>query len=344
MKSIKCFKFLLLVCSLFVLCFGISGCGSEDEQENTSDTAKETLMFADAGWDSIRFHNEVARFVIENGYGYKTDVIPGSTPTTFLGLRNGDIDIYMETWKENILEDYNEAIKNGEIIEVSVNFDDNNQGLYVPTFVIEGDPARGIEPMAPGLKSVQDLPDYWELFKDPEDPGKGRIYGAIPGWAADEILFGKYKTYGLDKTFNYFRPGSDTALAAGIAKAVEEGKPWVGYYWEPTWISGKYDITLLEEDEYSDEKWNKGYACAWPSNDVTVAVHKSMPEKAPEVVEFLKHYQTSSQLTAEALAYMRDNEATAENAAKWFLKEHENLWTSWVPGEIAEKVNSALNN
>lgn len=84
----------------------------------------------------------------------------------------------------------------------------------MPTFVIKGDPARGIEPMAPDLKTVKDLPKYWELFKDPEEPSKGRIYGAIPGWAVDETLYTKYQNYGLDKTFTYFSPGSETALAA----------------------------------------------------------------------------------------------------------------------------------
>lgn len=332
----------LLVLCLFTLSLTMVGCAGQGGQASNQEK-KETLVFADPGWDSIRFHNSVAQFIIENGYNYKTDVIPGSTPTTFTGFRNGDIDIYMELWKQNIIDEYNDAIKKGEIVEVSVNFDDNRQGLYVPTFVIKGDPGRGIEPMAPDLKSVKDLPKYWELFKDPEDPGKGRIFGAVPGWKADEVLFEKFKTYGLNEKFNYFRPGSDTALAAAIAKAVEEGKPWVGYYWEPTWISGKYDLTLLEEDEYSDEKWNNGYACEWPSTDVTVCVHKDMVERAPEVVEFLKHYKTSTDLTAEALAYMQDNEATAEETARWFLKEHEEIWTKWVPKEVVQKVKEALN-
>jgi len=323
---------------VLLMVFAFTGCSSNQPANDD----KPTLIFADAGWDSICFHNDVARFIIENGYGYPTDVIPGSTPTTFAGFRNGDIDIYMELWKQNIIEDYQDAIEKGEIIEVSINFDDNDQGLYVPTFVLKGDPARGIEPMAPDLKTVKDLPKYWELFKDPEDPSKGRIYGSIPGWVADEILFAKFENYGLDENFNYFRPGSDTALAAGIAKAVEEGKPWVGYYWEPTWIAGKYDITLLGDDEYSDEKWNNGYACEWPGTDVTICVHSSMSEKAPDVVEFVKNYRTSSQLTSEALAYMLDNEVGTAEAAKWFLKEHQDLWSSWVPEDIAGKVKTAL--
>src|SRR5699024_11288648 len=92
----------------------------------------------------------------------------------------------------------------------SVNFDDNFQGLYVPTYVIEGDPERGIEPMAPDLKYITDLPDYWELFKDPEDDSKGRVIGSISGWTVDEILFDGFEHYNLDESYNYFRPGSES--------------------------------------------------------------------------------------------------------------------------------------
>ena len=34
---------------------------------------------------------------------------------------------------------------------------------------------------------------YSKLFVDEENPSKGRIYGAIPGWAVDEVMFKKYK-------------------------------------------------------------------------------------------------------------------------------------------------------
>ncbi len=73
-----------------------------------------------------------------------------------------------------------------------------------------------------------------------------------------------------------------------------------------------------------------------------VAVHKDLPDQAPEVVEFLSNYETSSELTEEALYYMEDNDVTAEEAAMWWLEEHQDLWTSWVPDDIAEKVLDAM--
>lgn len=328
----------LVIALIFALVISVTGCSSD----NSDNGGKPTLVLADAGWDSIQFHNSVAQLIIENGYGYETDIMVGSTPITTDGLIKGDIDIYMEVWTDNVIELYEPAINSGEILELATNFDDNVQGLYVPTYVIKGDPARGIAPIAPDLKSVKDLDKYWELFKDPEDPAKGLIYGALPGWAVDTILSEKVKSYGLDKFYNYLSPGSEPALVASMTRAYDRGEPWVGYYWEPTWIMGMLEMTLLEDEPFDEELWNDGYRTEFPTVPVTVAVNSSVPEKAREVVDFLKNYETSSALTNQALAYMQANEVGPEEAAKWFMTEHEDVWTNWVSEEIASKVKEAL--
>ncbi|NLL69678.1 MAG: ABC transporter substrate-binding protein [Epulopiscium sp.] len=309
---------------------------------SNSVTAKDTLILADAGWDSIRIHNAIAGYIIEHGYGYKTDTMTGSSPITLRGLIQGDIDLYMEVWTDNFKDIYEPGIDSGKIIELSTNFDDNTQGLYVPTYMIQGDPERGIDPMVPELKSVKDLSKYWEIFQDPDDPEKGRIYGSPPNWAADKILREKFESYNLKEKFNYFNPGSDTALTSSLVAAISKGEPWVGYSWEPTWIMGKYDMTLLEDHPFDEEKWENGYTCEFPGVKVTIAANKNILEKAPEVAEFLKNYETSSLLTNQMLAYMQENDADADDTAKWFLKKHEDLWTSWVTEEIAAKVKQTL--
>lgn len=326
---------MLLILTLIL----VSGCSGSKQPAAPE---KPTLVFADAGWDSVRFHNEVAGFIIENAFGYKTDVIAGTTPSTYTGLKRGDIDIYMETWTDNI-ESYPADVKNGEVLELSVNFDDDMQGLYVPTYVIKGDDKRGIKPLAPDLKYVTDLAKYPQIFQDPEDKKKGRIYGAIPGWAVDKIMQEKIKSYGLDKTYNYFSPGSDTALATSMVQAVEKGEPWVGYYWEPTWIIGKYDMTLLEEAPYDKDKFVPGdYKCSFPAIEVTIAANSKLPAKAPEVVEFLKKYQTNSAITSQALAYMEEKKVDSKATAKWFLQNNKDMWTKWLTPEAAKKVEEAL--
>ncbi|MCZ2258358.1 ABC transporter substrate-binding protein [Sporosarcina sp. G11-34] len=320
-----------------ILLLLLAACSSEESKDSIK-----VIKFADAGWDSIRVHNSIAQRIIEEGYGYETEVVPGSTPVTFQGLAKGDINVYMEAWTETLGDPYYEAVDEGSVISLSTNFDDNAQGLFVPTYVIEGDKERGIEPIAPDLRTVQDLEKYPELFPDPEERSKGRIVGAPSSWAVSEHLGIKVETYGLDEHYNYLAPGSDSAIVASLAAAYTKGEAWVGYYWSPTWVTAKYDLTMLEDNPYDKEIWDENRGTEFAPDLVTVAVHKDFPTQAEDVTAFLKNYETSNKLTEEALNYMEANETDADETAAWWMKEHEDLWTSWVPEDIAEKVLASL--
>jgi glycine betaine/proline transport system substrate-binding protein len=299
-----------------------------------------TAVIADAGWDSIRLHNAIVALVADAAYDIDTEEMSGSTPITYSGLKSGDISIYTEIWTDNIAT-YNDDVANGEFVELGINFDDNAQGFYVPRYVIEGDAERGIEPMAPDLKTVADLANYSDVFVDPEDTDKGRVYGAISGWEVDLIMRAKYEFYGLDAMYNYMDPGSDAALAAAFASAYKKGDPIVGYYWEPTWLTGKYDLVLLEDAPYDAELYPQG-ACACPSVKVTICVSNDFYAAQPAFCEFLSKYRTSSALTAEALTYIMDNDASYEDAAAWFLIKNDALIDEWLPEDKAQLVRDAL--
>ena len=328
-------KIILFVslCTILVL----AACSSKESADSI-----EVIKFADAGWDSIRVHNSIAQLIVEEGYGYETEVTSGTSAATMQALEQGDINVYMEVWTDNMKEIYEAAIESGNITNIATNFNDNSQGLYVPTYVIEGDAERGIEPVAPDLKTVQDLAKYPELFQDPEDDSKGRIIGAPSSWVVSEDLETKLETYGLDEQFNYLSPGSDSAIVADLAGAYKKGEPWVGYYWSPTWVTASYDLTLLEDIPYDEAIWEESKGTEFPPNDVVIAVHKDLPSQAKDVVDFLSKYESSNDATEEILKYMNENEVEPEEAAKWWITENEDIWTTWVSEEVAKKVKAAL--
>lgn len=329
-------KKLILFVSLCMI-LALTACNDEKNAENIK-----VIKFADAGWDSIRVHNSIAQLIVEEGFGYKTDVVSGTSAATMQALEQGDINVYMEVWTDNIKEVYEKAIASGKIVTLSTNFADNSQGLYVPTYVIEGDKERGIDAVAPDLKTVQDLEKYPDIFQDPEDGSKGRIVGAPSSWLVSEHLETKLETYQLDKKYNYLAPGSDSAIVADLAGAYKKGAPWVGYYWSPTWVTASYDLTLLTDNPYDADVWEKSKGTEFPPNNVVVAVHKDLPTQAKEIVDFLKKYETSNALTETALDYMGANKVEPDEAAQWWMKEHENIWTAWVSEEVADKVKAAL--
>ncbi len=42
------------------------------------------------------------------------------------------------------------------------------------------------------------------------------------------------------------------------------------------------------------------------------------------------------------MAWQAENQAMGEDAALHFLEENKDIWTKWVPAEVAEKVEAAL--
>ena len=173
--------------------------------------------------------------------------------------------------------------------------------------MIEGDADRGIEAMAPDLKTVADLAMYAEVFKDPEEPSKGRFYNCIIGWQCELINNDKMATYGLEEHFTNFRPGASAALAASLAGAYEKGEAWLGYYWGPTWVLGSYDMVMIEEPAHSDDCWVDGdRGCSFPPSIVNVAVSTAFADAASEeMIEFLRAYEVDQLLVSAMLAYMK---------------------------------------
>ena len=49
------------------------------------------VVFGSPNWPSVQLQTEIARYVIEHGYGYATEEVPGDRMSLLQGLRNGDI-------------------------------------------------------------------------------------------------------------------------------------------------------------------------------------------------------------------------------------------------------------
>ena len=332
-------RVLMAVTAAALLSMLLAGCTSPAPEPEPT---KEKLVIADLGWESAQVYNRVAGFIIENGYGHEVEYLPGETIPLFQGVVMGDIDFELECWVVNQQEAYDKAMADGDVIDLGICFPDSWQGWLVPTYVIEGDADRGIEASAPDLKSVEDLPEYWDLFPDPENPSKGIFYSCIAGWECEKINEAKFEAYGLNDTYNIFLPGSGAALLASMASAYEKGEPWLGYYWSPTWPLGKYDLTPIEEPAYDEAVWNDNYGCAYPNVETHIVANSSLPDKAPEVVEFLESWDSTAAQANDFLAFMEETGGTTEEAAIYFLTEHESVWTEWVPTDIADDVKAAL--
>lgn len=310
------------------------------------------IVFAGLDWDSNSFNNGIARFILENGYGCETDVIPGSTIPLLNGMIRGDIDVTMEVWIPNVRDAWDPAVADGTVDAIGIAYPDAIQKWWVPRYLVEGDDAP-----APDLKSVSDLPQYAELFADPEEPGMGRFYNCILGWGCEVMNTKKLSAYGLLDTYTNFRPGTGGALAAAIESAILRENPIVFYYWGPTWVLGKVgeQVVALEEPAYDEDTWDslaamdaeevtaETEATAYPTVEVTIGANAEFIESASTLLEFFGNYEMSGDVISRGLAFMQDNNASADEAAVNWMQNND-AWKDWIPSDVVERVEAALGN
>ena len=343
--------------ALLVVTMLLAGCGGTGGS-SASSGGKQVIKLGDMQWQTIWINNAIAGFIIEKGYGYPVQTVTVTTPIMQVSLEKGDLDVALEIWTGNMMDWYTRVTESGKVLDLGKVMDRTTQGWYVPTYVVKGDPERGIAPMAPDLKSVEDLKRYPQLFRDPEDPSKGRLISCITGWDCAMANRVKLHAYGLDDLYNIQEPGTSGALDAAIMGAYQRGEPLLTYYWEPTWLMGALEMTLLEEPPYTEQCWalvRKGVSgeiplseippeagCAYEDAPVVIGANPTLKERAPEVVAFLEKMMIPTDDLNAVAHYMEENDVEADHAALWFFANYQDLWRDWVPEDVAERVEEAL--
>ena len=81
-------------------------------------------------------------------------------------------------------------------------------------------------------------------------------------------------------------------------------------------------------------------------DNLRIVVHSGLGERAPEVVDFLMKAKPTDALIDELSASIRGGRIGIKPTAMAikFLKNHENIWGSWVSTEGADKVKAAIES
>ncbi|MBB2896531.1 ABC transporter substrate-binding protein [Pseudomonas sp. AS2.8] len=288
--------------------------------------ASKPVKFAGVNWESGMLLTELMGFVLQHGYDCKVDSIPGNSITLEQALGNNDIQVFAEEWIGRS-EAWNKAAAAGKVVGVGAPIEGATEGWYVPRYLVEGEGAK-----APKLKSIADLGQYAELFRDPEEPGKGRFYNCPAGWTCELENTQMLQSYGLSDKYTNFRPGTGPALDAAIVSATKRKQPILTYYWSPTPLLGRVDMVQLKPRDGEVKRIQ-----------VQAGLSKSFHDGAPELVAVLSRVNVPIELLNRTLAEQADAKQDAPAAAKALLKAHPELWQAWVTDAAARsKIQAAL--
>jgi glycine betaine/proline transport system substrate-binding protein len=202
------------------------------------------------------------------------------------------------------------------------------EGWYVPTYVIKGDPARGIEPMCPGLPDWKALNECVDVFKTSQTGDKGQYMTGAESWAP---FYGDQdRIDNLKLNYKMVFAGSEAALFAELTKAYDRGQPWLGLMWRPNFMTQKYDLTRVEFPPYTDECWETTHACQWPETIIYQLASAELETARPTVWRILQNYDLPDERLAQLQSYVIEDGMSIPDAAKKWVDENPDVWKEWL--------------
>ena len=315
---------------------------------NAAHAACGDVTIAGFSWQSAESLAYVDEFILKNGYGCNASVIAGDTVPTITSMaEKGQPDIAPEATPSLLPAVVAKAVKDGRIVEVGPAVPEGaDSAWYIPKYFADAHPE---------IRTVGDALKHPDLFPAPENPSRGGILMGPEGWGDTVVTAQLFKAFGASgKGFDLVPTGSAAGLDGAITKAYGRKQGYVAAYWAPTSLLQKYPMVRLDGGvPRSNEEWSRCTTVAdcpdpkpnyWvPEPLVTLVSDRfAKREDAAPVLAYLKNRNWSTATVSGVMSWMTDNQATGVDGARHFLKEERDVWTKWVPADVAEKVRAAL--
>lgn len=290
------------------------------------------VSITEMNWASSQIITEVAKFLMEQGYGCTVEKVPSATTTSVTSLaENGEPDIVTELWLNSTGDVYAKLEEQGKVSRLTDVFNPGGvEGWWVPTYLAEAHP---------------ELTTIDGVLANPDLVG-GRFNNCPDGWGCRIVNDNLITALKVRDSMEVFDHGSGETLATSIAAAYENQEPWFGYYWGPTAVLGKYAMTKVEigavdaeihSGNQNKDAANPGVSDFPPAPVLTVATAE-LTEREPEVAELMSSMSFEVSILNEMLAWQEENSASAEEVAVQFLTTRSDVWSQWINDGAKEKL------
>lgn len=296
------------------------------------------VSITEMNWASSAVVTHVAKFVLEQGYGCEVQTVPSATVPAVTSLsENGEPDIVTEMWTNGGGPAYIKLRDEGRVKELAPVLDPGGvEGWWIPTTLAEKHPE---------LKTIQGV------LANPELVGN-RFNNCPEGWGCRILNDNLARALNVEASgMEIFNHGSGETLATSIAAAFENGEPWFGYYWSPTKVLGKYEMTKVElgpvdlEIHARNQEKDRDVPeiSDFPPSPVWTVVSSEFESEQPEVAAFLSQMTFDVAVMSSILAWQDENGASAEETAVNFLLNNKETWAGWLNDTARDKLANVLN-
>jgi len=329
-KKVSVLMLLMLALALLVAACGGQQAAAPSAEEEAAAPAEEsgdkiTIKLAENPWSGSQVNVAVAKIIIEEELGYPVEIVTIDENAQWSALAAGDLHASLEVWPSGHADNIALYIdEQGTVENAGLLGPVGEIGWFMPAYLLEQDP---------DLATWEGFtkPETAELFATAETGNKGQFLAGDQSWVqydADII-----NNLGMD--FEVVYAGSEEALLAALDSAYSREEPALMYFWTPHSVFAKYDLVQVELPPYSDECYAQadsgGVDCAYPADELFKIISAQLEEQAPDVAEFLRNFNYSTQDQISMIAAVELEGKSPEEAARAWVDENEDTWRAWLP-------------
>jgi len=305
------------------------------------------VTISEMNWSSATLMANIDSFILTEGYGCNVELVPGDTMATGASMvEKGEPDIAPEMWANSMIDSLEKGVAEKRLRFAAKSLSDGGEeGFWIPKYLVDANPS---------LATMEGVLKHPELFDHPEDDTLGALYNCPAGWNCQISAENLFNAFNMEERgFDLVDSGSSAGLSGSIAKAYERKEGWLGYYWAPTPVLGKYEMVKVDfgsginkehyENCITQEGCENPKPTMYPPSLVVTVTTESFASNEPAAYDYTTKRAFTNKKMNTLLAWMEENQAEGDIAAEYFLEKNEAIWSAWVSADAAKKIKAALN-
>ena len=269
---------------------GLSGCSN-----TTSSTDDKKITIGFVNWAECVAVSNIWENILEE-QGYEVELTQLDVAPLFVGMAQGDVDIFLDSWLPITHSNYWEEYQD-DLYDAGVWYEESAKlGIVVPSYVT--------------IDSLEEFNSVAAQFDN-------EIVGIEPGAGMMKTTAEVIDEYGMTGTT--LVQGSEAAMLAALDKAYSNGE-WIAVTgWSPHWMFASYDLKYL-----ADPMGKFGSA-----EEIHTLMNKDFAQSNAEVTTMMENFSMGDQEIGNVEKLINDGMDPADAAKQW-IEDNQDIVNSWI--------------
>lgn len=276
---------------------------------------------AEMNWPSAEVVTALVARVLEAGFGCAVARVPTDTVSALEAAREGRApDIITEVWvnpEDGTLATLAEEGRFASVTDVLT--PGGTEGWYVPAYLVRRHPELAT------LEGVRANPNLVGA----------RLHSCPEGWACRDATRWRARSARLEEAgIAVIEHETGEDLAHSLVEAYLGKDPWFGYFWGPTVVLGRFEMTRVRLAPAGVEEF--------PIARVLTAIGSDFAAREPAAAAAIARMAIPTDTMSRLLAWRDARSAGPDAVATHFLRGYRDLWIGWVDDETRARIDADL--